>query len=242
MKNRELLYKYRGNRCAGCGMEVVEMVNRYGTFNRMFEFHHIDEQTKASNYDNLIRRKLSTQQIEEIEKCALLCRECHGILHAQNIQGEIELCIELDNRKVCQKIKGQIIYDTIDQEMKFVTNESIMIHPYRIEVTGQEPKVLCGVEIRDDSYFMKLFQNLEVGHEVEVFNYLKTERNMRAVCIDNQQIRMTLALGFPFFTIKWGDIKNDSPYLWYRNGMVLTKDGEFITKGELNVTMELINS
>jgi len=42
MANRAQLYKYRGDHCSHCGKSVKEMVERYSTFNRMFEFHHVD--------------------------------------------------------------------------------------------------------------------------------------------------------------------------------------------------------
>jgi len=62
--SRDFQLKYKGNRCAFCGMTVEEMLARYGTFKRMTEFHHIDEGKKAKNYNNLIQRKLSSEQFK----------------------------------------------------------------------------------------------------------------------------------------------------------------------------------
>jgi hypothetical protein len=80
---RKQLYKYKGNKCANCGLSVEEMLARFGTFNRMFQFNHVDPKQKDPRYDNLIQRQLSGEQLDEVDKCVLLCNECHGILHAQ---------------------------------------------------------------------------------------------------------------------------------------------------------------
>jgi hypothetical protein len=55
MRNRELLYKYKGNRCGHCGVSVQEMLDKWGTFKRLFELDHIDPAKKHPDYENMIR-------------------------------------------------------------------------------------------------------------------------------------------------------------------------------------------
>src|SRR5258708_18927649 len=101
------LFKYKGNKCAKCGLSVTAMLERYGTVNRMFQFNHIDPTKKHPDYDNLIRRTINTEQLDEIDKCVLLCNECHGVVHAQNLTGEISLTVNVDGHKCEQTFKGQ---------------------------------------------------------------------------------------------------------------------------------------
>lgn len=211
MTNREQLLKYRGNKCSGCGLSVPEMVSRYGTFNRMIEFHHVDPKTKSNNYDNLIRRKISTEQIEEAEKCILLCSQCHGILHAQCITGKMELNMEFEGRSVTQRLEGHIIYDAIDNTLKFLTNQRMMLQVYRIRVSGKDEEILSGVEIAEDRYFTRIFEQLAIGQAVEVYNYRGTKLDMRAESIGNREIKMTHAIGFPFFTMDLRNMKSETP-------------------------------
>ncbi|MEX2174200.1 MAG: hypothetical protein WD872_07550, partial [Pirellulaceae bacterium] len=77
--NRRQLYEYKGDRCGYCGRPVQEMIEEFGGFERIFEFNHIEPAKKHPDYDNLIRRTISTEQLDEIDKCVLLCRVCHGI-------------------------------------------------------------------------------------------------------------------------------------------------------------------
>lgn len=131
-------------------MSVEEMVERYGTFERMLEFHHIDPKTKHSNYNNLIRRTITAEQIDEIDKCVLLCKQCHGIIHAQNIEGTLEASLKIDNRTIKQKFKGWFVVDKIDKTITFITNEKLLLEPCIVRV-GDSEQLLCLLEI-DGSY------------------------------------------------------------------------------------------
>ena len=58
-------------------MSVVEIIQRFGKFRRYFQNHHVDPAKKDPNYNNLIRRHISTEQLDELDKCVLLCSNCH---------------------------------------------------------------------------------------------------------------------------------------------------------------------
>lgn len=66
-----------GGQCARCG---------YNEFQRGLSFHHVNPATKATTISNLIgthRLGISDQSVlEELDKCILLCRNCHAGLHA----------------------------------------------------------------------------------------------------------------------------------------------------------------
>ncbi len=62
-----------GGRCEGCGTEHVSSI---------FEFHHRDGKTKdfGISEDGILRRWEDTAR--ELEKCMLLCANCHREVHA----------------------------------------------------------------------------------------------------------------------------------------------------------------
>ena len=67
-----------GGQCARCG---------YAEFAVAFDFHHVDGTNKQMAVSELIMRmahyNVSDQFIvDELDKCALLCANCHGAYHA----------------------------------------------------------------------------------------------------------------------------------------------------------------
>ncbi len=118
-----LLYRYKGDCCAHCGMSVEEMVSKYGTFRRVFQFNHMDPSKKANNYDNLIQRKLSSQQLDEVDKCVLLCVQCHGVLHAQNLNVEAVVTLRSGGFEVKHDLKFQMIHDLEEQKAMFFSDD-----------------------------------------------------------------------------------------------------------------------
>lgn len=237
--NRAQLYKYKGNRCASCGESVENMVKRYGTFNRMIEFNHIDPKSKHKDYDNLIRRVISTEQIDEVDKCVLLCRKCHGILHAQNIDGYMEITVNFDGRNVSQKLNGQFIVDKLDKEITFLSNQKLLLEPYLVKVGGEPEKVLCALELETESFLASRFLNLE-SHKSIVIQSIDGKRElMKAEYIEGRKAKFSQALGFPIFMMQLSENEGDPPYLWIRNGMLLTKNGEIIIKGTISCEVKL---
>jgi hypothetical protein len=85
------LFKYKGDRCAYCGKTVKDIEEEFGVIHGYFDFHHVDASTKAEECDNIIRRRrLSSEILDEMDKCILLCGGCHSILHGQN--QTVEIC------------------------------------------------------------------------------------------------------------------------------------------------------
>ena len=64
-RNRDAAIAHLGGKCVGCGT----------THN--LEFDHIDRTQKTANLSKLF--KLSDKLWEEVEKCQLLCKECHTV-------------------------------------------------------------------------------------------------------------------------------------------------------------------
>ena len=71
---------YKGGCCKDCGLKLED--SHYS----VFDFHHTDPKSKDPNF-----RRIKSQKWEvikaEIDKCELLCSNCHRIRHAK--QGKI---------------------------------------------------------------------------------------------------------------------------------------------------------
>lgn len=238
MADKPQLYKYKGNKCTSCGMSVQEMMEKYGTFHRMFEFHHIDPEKKSKNYKNLIRQKMSTEQLEEIDKCVLLCRQCHGIIHAQNIKATLNLNLEYGGRIVSQEFNGQIIYDTVENQMRFFSEEKILLNPYVIKTSRKKDELLFGVDLNSGAFFRDRLHSLSEGEKFEVFCADSGKCMLRIEHVGTG-LKAEHNIGFGFLDMEINDRENKE-FIWYRNGIILKSTGEVINKGVINYTMALL--
>jgi hypothetical protein len=65
-----------GGKCSKCEQEYHRSV---------YDFHHINPEDKEHDWHTL--RELSWDVIEkEIEKCILLCANCHRLTHAEELE------------------------------------------------------------------------------------------------------------------------------------------------------------
>lgn len=72
---KEKMVNYKGGKCERCGLELDRKY--YG----VFEFHHLDSNTKDPNFIKIKYQKWSVIE-KELDKCKLLCANCHRIVHA----------------------------------------------------------------------------------------------------------------------------------------------------------------
>jgi hypothetical protein len=238
MANKEQQLRYKGNRCAGCGMPVDEIVARYGTFERLTQFHHIDPENKASNYKNLIRQRISTEQLEELDKCALLCSGCHDIIHAQSIRGKLALTVQIDGRDVTQTFDGWYKLDNLDKKMVFISNEPLLLNSYRVLVGSELEKILCGIELHQEDVLANWLVDLDEHKTIEISS-MDGRKMFCAEHLEGRHAKLSQDIGFPVTMIDLSAEERDPPYLWVRNGMMLNEDGSIETKGTLSMDIEL---
>jgi hypothetical protein len=79
--------EYKGGRCVICG---------YNKCHASLDFHHIDSEKKSFEISGSKRLITKERAIKELDKCVLLCKNCHGEYHAgvtqiPNIQGSSSL-------------------------------------------------------------------------------------------------------------------------------------------------------
>jgi hypothetical protein len=237
--NRAQLYKYKGNRCTSCGLSVQEAVKRFGTFDRVFELHHIDPGTKNPNFKNLVRRNLSVEQIEEVDKCTLLCSNCHSIIHAQNVRAKLKLIVSLEDREVSQEFDGSMICDAQEKTFTFVTNQRFKLQPVVIAFGNGGRLNLFAIELEKRDHLVNCLHNVKDLQGVEIFSRSGDDLYIKIEYLGYKKIRLTQKIGFPVFAFDLtseGQHKND---VWMRNGFVLTKSGEVHTNGTLTCVCEL---
>ena len=71
-ENKIRAVNYLGGECEGCGLT--------SPYYSVFDFHHRDPNEKESDPGSLMHRNWETI-FKEINKCMLLCANCHRILH-----------------------------------------------------------------------------------------------------------------------------------------------------------------
>lgn len=72
-RKKELLIEYKGGKCERCGLK--------SEIPGLYDFHHIDPSQKefglAASGKNISLKKCK----EEVDKCMLVCRNCHATIH-----------------------------------------------------------------------------------------------------------------------------------------------------------------
>lgn len=66
--------KYKGGSCIDCGYEGHPAV---------FDFHHVEPEHKDFNLAKVKSCKWSDVVQQELDKCVLLCANCHRLRHAK---------------------------------------------------------------------------------------------------------------------------------------------------------------
>ena len=64
---------YKGGECQCCG---------YNACNHALDFHHIDPKTKSFGISRSRKTKITQEVLDELDKCLLVCSNCHREIHA----------------------------------------------------------------------------------------------------------------------------------------------------------------
>ncbi len=216
------------------------MIEQTGDFRRIFELNHVDPRKKHPDYDNLIRRTISTEQLDEVDKCVLLCRNCHGITHQQNINGELAVRVKAGGRQIEQRFSGQLIRNHLTGKAKFFTDEKVLLHPYRVYVGDNNPRIAFGLE-------------LWRGEMISLIRQLPTTTRLRVTTWDDKPMldleydgdggyRAKQDISFPVISCELQQERNDPVFLWIRNGIGLARDGEVMHDGLLSYSAKIVNN
>jgi len=72
-KRKERAIEYKGGRCSDCNLKHERP--------EVYQFHHLDPLTKDFDWGRL-RLKSWDKIVKELDKCVLLCANCHIIRHS----------------------------------------------------------------------------------------------------------------------------------------------------------------
>ncbi len=221
-------------------MSIADMLARYGTFNRMFEFHHVNKDTKDKNYKRLMAQRLSRKQIAEIDKCVLLCRQCHGIIHAQEITCTLELSVELNKRRVKQELKGWARFDSVAKQFTFVSNQPYLLELCQVRVGNKEPVLMFLIEIEKEMNLQRWFYDIASYGRVEIISQSVRHRYMTIEHVEGNKVSVTQSLGFPITALEFHPTDQPSEKIFFHNGIILTASGDFQSSGQLSYNCALL--
>jgi hypothetical protein len=236
MADRAQLYQYKGNRCACCGLTVPEMIERFGTFNRMFEFHHVDPDSKDRHYKRLMAQRLSRKQMDEIDKCVLLCTQCHATVHAQDIRGTLKISVQLDGRLVFQTLSGWVRADLVDRKFTFLTNEPYLLHPCEVNFHHQPSLRLCAIEVA--ARLSSWLDEIEVHKAIEVVSLRDRAVALRLEHIEGEKVSVKQMISFPLMELEF-HAHNVPEVIYLRNGFALMESGAIHSKGVVSYEVTL---
>ena len=84
-KLKEMAIELKGSRCQFCG---------YKRCSSALEFHHIDEKTKKFDLSTRGLTRSWSKIKEELNKCILVCANCHREIHSGLLQLPRETLVE----------------------------------------------------------------------------------------------------------------------------------------------------
>lgn len=183
MAINRVLYHYKGDRCEQCGKSLEDVVREFGTANLSFEFNHIDPSQKADDYNKLIQRKLSSAQLDEVDKCSLLCVACHKVLTAQNDSVLLTVTFRVDGNEITHRLKCQTITNLEKQEVTFFSDQSDSLFLLRVKLGSTEARIFTALQLKEMQLLEGFIQQTTSGSNLSI---------------------ETLE-GFPLFTVKKRD-------------------------------------
>jgi hypothetical protein len=226
MPINHLLFKYKGNCCARCEKSVEHMLKRYGVANKLFQFHHIDPAKKHPNYDNLIQRKLSAEQLDEVDQCVLLCEECHTILHGQKGEAVITFTRDLGDRVVEQQVQGNIIVDMEDMTIHFFSEDEILLDLYDVRRGKASTETMTGVELYEDEVLPWMLLETLQTESLLIRRHDDRQLMLEATKLNRRACGVHPSVEFPLF--KFNGLHDDGTlHLSIRKGRIILnpKDG-----------------
>jgi hypothetical protein len=234
--DRHLRLEYLGGRCIICRRSINAVEKRFGTSKGAFEFNHIDPAQKSAIYEKMIRRVVSTEQFDELDKCNLLCRICHSVWTNQRFRGVIRLSLTLpDGRVVTRKFghHGMVQIKEGKPTIYAFADVPQRIEPYAYALGTGRQYFRAGFEL--EKSLAKLMLATRRRKLLRVWD--QKGLVFQAVRIDVGRMRYEQSVRFALLKFAGSADEKSPPHLWVRNGMVVIK-GHGV-KGRGGVTGEI---
>jgi hypothetical protein len=237
--DRHIRLSYLGATCRMCGRDVSGTEQEFGVSRGAYEFNHIDPARKAPDYENLIRRNLSSKQLDEIDKCNLLCGHCHPIWTFQRVTGKMRLTSALPNgRLATSKFSTHGFYKFKDDKPEFHLYSDEIRHvgsyAYRLGNGGRVFKTGDELERILDTLLLATRKRGFLRIADERGDVFETQR------INQHKFKMQMHVRFPLIKFEGRDDENGEPFIWVRNAKAIIKGVGVRTNGV--VTIEALYS
>lgn len=181
---------------------------------------------------------MSSDILDEVDKCVLLCGECHTILHGQNITRAVTYFTTIQGKTCTQTMQGQCIYDAQKKSMTFLTNERPNIFPvwllFKRKGKPEEPKKLT-VFREIEKRFVSLNKKLRIGDAWGVRS-IHGKLVADITRIDATHCRLSQLISFPLIKGEFDD-NNGNIALWIRQGIAVNPNGKVSTKGIITIDL-----
>lgn len=225
--DRLQLYEYAGGKCCFCGRDVRESLARFRTISG-FEFNHIDPKKKHPDYDNLIRRNLSGEQLDEVDKCALLCSTCHRIFHAQRITARAVLNLRAGKLRRRQTYRAVGMADWSENRIVLFSDQDDKLALFTAQYPKHSPRLLTKRDI-ERSFLSELLPGTR-QHQSLLIRAIDRTPLLRVDRLDQEHFEIQMDLRCPLFQLELHGEPGD-PQIWVRNGRAVTAGGEVLKRG-----------
>jgi len=221
--DRHLRLGYLGARCVICRRTVKAADHQFLTSKGAFQFNHIDPSQKAPDYENVIRRVISTPQLDELDKCNLLCSFCHGIWTNQRVTGNTQISSALpDGRIVKRRFSNHGLMKVTNGRPHF---HLFADNPQRIETyaycLGNSERVFrAGFEL--EKSLVNLMLATRGRGLLRVWDYKGPV--FEAQRLDDSRLQMRFCTRFPLIKFEGRADEASRAHFWIRNGKAIIKD------------------
>jgi hypothetical protein len=219
-----------GGRCIICRRSIKAVEKRYLTSKGAFEFNHIDPAQKSAIYEKLIRRVVSTEQFDELDKCNLLCRMCHAVWTNQRFRGVMRLSLTLpDGRVVTRKFgyHGMVEIKEGKPTIYAFADVPQRIEPYAYALGTGRQYFRAGFEL--EKSLAKLMLATRRRKLLRVWD--QKGLVFQAVRIDVDRMRYEQCVRFALLKFEGREGEKTPPHLWVRNGRVIIKGRGVMKRG-----------
>jgi hypothetical protein len=189
----------------------------------------------------VIRRRISTEVLDELDKCVLLCSECHGILHGQNGEFEGNSKGEFsDGTVVEQSLKGQVVFE-VDPSTNDVKSFHLFSKPgstfitFHVLIGDGKPQIYSGNDLEKDGVLPNLLLSTKTQGTLEIRD-IHGRRMLSARKKDDQSFQLEFDIRFSPMKCMLTDEAGEA-FTWVRNGMLIPKEGDISRKARFNLTL-----
>jgi hypothetical protein len=224
-------------RCTICRRSLKTVEKRYLTSKGVFEFNHIDPAQKSAIYEKLIRRVVSTEQFDELDKCNLLCRICHGVWTNQRLEGKALLTLELNDGRIIKKkfgMHGMVEIKNGQLHPHLFPDNPQHIEPYAYALGTGRQFFRAGFELE------KQLAKLMLATRRRRFLRVWDQQGLvfQVARVDRERMHYEQLVRFALLKFAGRSNEKSPPHFWVRSGKAIIRGRGVKQKGCVNGVME----